>query len=109
LIILTWQTTIDPDRVEDFEAFANTHSLPMFQKQSGCLGVLFSREGANTTTLSFWEDQASIDQLELSTSYQETVRRIQDTGFLRGEQIVRTYPIFGGYLDLDEIEGLIPK
>lgn len=109
MIVRTWHTTIDPDRVEDFEAFANTYSLPMFRKQSGCLGVLFSREGADTTTLSFWEDQASIDQLEFSSSYQETVRRIQDTDLLRGEQSVTIYPILGGYLDLDEIEGLIPK
>ncbi len=109
MIVRTWQTTIDPDRVEDFEAFAKTYSLPMFRKQSGCLGVLFSREGADTTTLSFWEDQASIDQLDSSTSYQETVRRIQDIDLLRGEQTVTVYPIFGGYLDLEEIEGQLAK
>ena len=109
MIVRTWQTAIDPDRVEEFEAFANTYSLPMFQLQPGCLGVLFSRDGWKTTTLSFWEDQASIDQLETSTTYQETVRRILETKLLRGEQSVMVYPIFGGYLDHGLIKGQMAK
>lgn len=109
MIVRTWQTAIDPDRVEEFEHFASTYSLPMFQIQPGCLGVLFSREGAVSTTLTFWEDQSSIDRLDSSRSYQETIRRIQGTDLLRGKQIVTLHPIIGGYLDLEEIEGQIRK
>ncbi len=49
--------------------------------------------------------QSAIDQLEASKTYQETVRRILETKLLRGEQSVMVYPIFGGYLNLDEVEG----
>ena len=109
MIVRTWQTAVDPDRVNEFETFAKTYSLPMFQLQPGCLGVLFSRDEEHTTTLSFWEDQASIDQLETSTSYKETVERIHSTDLLRGEQSVAINPIFGGYLDLEEGLGRMTK
>lgn len=105
MIVRTWQTMIDPDRVDDFESFANTHSLPMFRQQPGCLGVFLSRAGADSTTFSFWEDREVIDRLVSSPSYQDTVRRIQKAGLLRGEQIVTIFPIFGGYLDLEKVEG----
>ncbi len=49
--------------------------------------------------------QSAIDQLESSTTYQEVIRRILETKLLRGEQSVMVYPIFGGYLNLDEVEG----
>ena len=103
MLIRTWRTAIDYERVDEFESFARTYSLPMFLQQPGCLGVMFSRTGADTTTFSFWEDRASIDSLRSSSSYQETVQRIQETGFLRGEAEVRIHPIFGGKLDLDQV------
>lgn len=109
MIVRTWQTAIDPDRVDEFEAFVNTYSLPMFKLQPGCLGVLVSRDGRMTTTLSLWEDRASIDQLDTSTTYQETVERILATELLRGEQTVKIYPVFGGYLDLEAIGQQIPQ
>ena len=102
MIIRTWQTEIDPERVEEFESFANNYSLPMFQQQPGCLGVLFSREDSDTTTFSYWKDQGAIDMLASSPLYLETVRRIQETGLLRGEQVVDVFPVFGGQLDLNQ-------
>ena len=109
MIVRTWQTAIDPDRVNEFEAFVNTYSLPMFKLQPGCLGVLVSRDGRMATTLSFWEDRASIDQLDTSTTYKETVERILATELLRGDQTVKIFPVFGGYLDLEEVGRQIPQ
>jgi quinol monooxygenase YgiN len=103
LIIRSWRTAIDFERVEEFEAFARSYSLPMFQQQQGCIGVLFALTGADSTTFSFWEDREAIDRLTSSPSYQETVNRIQETGFLRGEPEVRIFPVFGGHLDLEAI------
>ena len=107
MLIRTWRTAIDYERVDEFEQFAHSYSLPMFKNQPGCLGAVFSRTGADTTTFSFWEDRESIDQLTSSPSYQETVERIKATGLLRGESEVKIYPIFGGKLELERIGGLL--
>lgn len=104
MFIRTWKTSVHPDRVDDLETFAEKFSLPMFREQPGCLGVLFARDGAYKETVSFWEDQEAIERLATSPSYEETVRRIEETGMLQGEQTVTILPLYGGYLKLDEME-----
>ncbi|MFV2043774.1 MAG: hypothetical protein ACC700_11140 [Anaerolineales bacterium] len=43
------------------------------------------RDGACAVTISLWEDQTSIDKLASLLTFQETMRRMEETGILEGE------------------------
>ena len=104
MIIRVWKTKVHAARVDELEQFARDHSLPMFHEQEGCLGVLFAREGADVVAVSLWEDMEAIDRLATSTSYQATVRQIEGTGLLEDDQEVSLHSVYGGYLNLREVE-----
>ncbi len=57
MFVRIWRVKIHPERIHELENFAHTHSLPMFQKQVGCLGVLFTRNGSDCATISVWENE----------------------------------------------------
>ena len=103
MIARTWQTKTDPARVDEFEKVARTRSLPMFQEQYGCLGVLFAREASDAVSITLWEDRQALERLATSPSYQTTVHQIEATGFLEGEQVVSSHTVFGGFLNLGEV------
>ena len=82
-----WRTGIAPGRAADYEAFARDVSLPMFRAQPGFAGVVMGRDGDAAWVLTLWEDQAAVDALAGSQSYQSTVARILAAGLLAGEQV----------------------
>lgn len=99
MIARLWKTEIDADRLEDFQRFANEQSLPMFKQQKGFLGVQFWHNPEGCVTLSLWEDMASVEALKDSETYQQTVKDIEASGLIRGEQTVEVFAVFGGTLD----------
>lgn len=101
--VRTWRVKIHPERINELENFAHTYSLPMFQKQVGCLGVLFTRKGSDCATISVWENAEAIERLKSSSTYRETVRQIEATGMLEGEQSVEVLQSFGGFLNPNKI------
>jgi quinol monooxygenase YgiN len=103
MLIRIWQVKVKPDRFYDLEDFARSHSLPMFKKQEGCLGVLFSRDENYCATISIWENMKAIEKLRDSSSYNETVEKIVATGMLEGEQSVEIFEMFGGFLSFDDV------
>ncbi|HEV2673438.1 MAG TPA: antibiotic biosynthesis monooxygenase [Aliidongia sp.] len=91
MIARIWSTKVSPAQLDDYEAFAEKISLPMFRKQPGCEGVLMFRDGGSCHVLTLWQSQSDIDALATSPSYAETVGRIVSAGFLTGDQATRTY------------------
>ena len=61
MIVRVWRTEMEPGREAELAQFVSEHSTPMFKKQPGCLGVFYSQSGASATTISLWQDQASIE------------------------------------------------
>jgi heme-degrading monooxygenase HmoA len=68
----------------------------MFHDQQGFLLVLFTRHGDEVAVLSFWRDEAAIDALDTSTSYQHAAKMIGETGFLLAVSGVEGYEIHDG-------------
>ena len=101
MLLRIWHVKIDPARVDELENFAQTYSLPMFQQQAGCLGVLFTWQGNDCATISLWQTMDAIEKLKTSPTYAETVRQLEATGMLGGEQSVELFQCFGGFLNLD--------
>jgi len=59
-------------------------------------GAFFLSTGEVRSVLSLWADRASIDALESSPLYRETVARFQATGVLREPQTVELFEVTGG-------------
>lgn len=98
MLVRTWSTKVDKERVEEYEAFANRYSLPMFQKQDGCLGVLFLKGPADFKVITLWRDAPAIEALNNSKTYKQTVGAIEAQGFLTGQQQIEIYEYHGGWL-----------
>lgn len=77
-----WRCTIDPNRAGEYEDFARRISMPMFRKQPGYRGCIMARRGQHCEVLTLWEDEAAIEALGMSDSYQATVAKIRTAGFL---------------------------
>jgi quinol monooxygenase YgiN len=105
MLVRIWRVKIKPERMEDLKNFARTFSLPMFTQQAGCLGVLFSLDGNNCATITFWDTIESIERLGNSRSYRETVDKIEASGMLEGEHKVEVFQIFDGYLNQSLMKG----
>mgnify|MGYP001601717832 CR=1 FL=1 len=59
-------------------------------------GAFFLGTGEVRLVLSLWADKASIDALDRSALYRETVARFQATGVLREPQTVELFEVTGG-------------
>jgi len=103
MLVRIWRVKIHPERINELENFAHAYSLPMFKAQVGCLGVLFTRNGSDCVTISVWENAEAIERLKSSPTYNETVRQIEATGMLEGEQSVELFQAFGGFMNRDKI------
>jgi heme-degrading monooxygenase HmoA len=90
------RTRIDPARGAEYDAFADTHSRPMFAALPGCLGALFLGTGEERFVLTLWADRGSIEALDTSALYRETVARFWATGVLREPQTVELFEVTGG-------------
>ena len=98
MLVRVWTVDIKKDRIKDLEEFANTISLPMFRKQEGCLGVLFTKNSQEASTITFWDNQESINKLATSKSYQDVVKEIEESGILAGNHKSETYEEYGGFM-----------
>lgn len=93
MIARIWSAQIDEDRASEYEAFAQESSLPMFRIQPGFCGVTMLRQGARCIVITTWSDRSAMAKLKESPTYAETVRRIEEKGFLIGNQLVEVYDI----------------
>ena len=109
MLVRTWKVHILKNRITDLKHFARTESLPMFKKQAGCLGVMFTLSGNLCATTTIWKDMESIVALKTSPTYNETVKKIVATGMLEGEQSVEIFDCFGGFLELEAIGNFLQK
>jgi len=105
MLIRSWKVHIHNDRIDDLKHFAKTESLPMFKKQNGCLGVLFTLDDKLCNTITIWKDKDSIELLKSSKSYNETVEKIVASDMLAGESTIEVFDCFGGFLEMDAIIG----
>jgi heme-degrading monooxygenase HmoA len=84
-----WTTRLRPGWGEAYEQFAREISLPMFRQQEGFVGCVMSRTPELGFVYTFWRDQAAIDALDQSPSYQATVKRILEAGILDEPQTLQ--------------------
>jgi heme-degrading monooxygenase HmoA len=97
MVARIWRTRVKPERFEEYERFAQNRSLPMFREQRGFIGVLFMRERADrAAVLTLWEDEQSVDELEASPLYRQTVEAILGSDLLASEQSVELFEVRGG-------------
>jgi hypothetical protein len=97
MIARLWRTHIDPVQAAEYDAFAATYSRPMFAALPGCLAAFSLGSGDEMrSVLSLWADRASIEALDHSALYRETVTRFQTTGVLREPQTVELFEVTGG-------------
>lgn len=104
MLVRTWTVGIAAGKAADLERFANETSLPMFRKQPGCLGVLFTRSEETCATITLWDRASSIEALDSSAEYQSVVSAIEDSGILAGEHNTVTFAHYGGFIDSRLVE-----
>jgi heme-degrading monooxygenase HmoA len=90
MIVRIWRTELEPGAAADYDAFARTRSLPMFERHAGFAAVLFAREGSTAAVITLWQERCDIVNLERSPLYLDTVRALEATGLLRGSSRVET-------------------
>ena|SRR3989442_4481749 len=103
MIVRIWRTRVDRARMAEYETFEKNESEPMFRKQVGNLGVLFARTQDECAAISFWRDMRSIESLETSWTYQQTVEKLNATGLLTGSQSLEVFRVKGGFLPTDNL------
>lgn len=101
MIARIWSAQIDENRASEYEAFALEISLPMFRGQPGFRGVTMLRQGSRCMVITMWDDHSAIAELEGSQKYLETVRQIEEMGFLRGDQSTEVFDIHLGFTGLN--------
>lgn len=104
MIVRLWRTRVDPAREEEYVQFTENHSLPMFQQQPGCLGVLFLNMPPEWGALSYWENEDAIAALANSPTYRQTVRLLEETGLLVGRASVKVFAVHGGFMGATVLE-----
>jgi heme-degrading monooxygenase HmoA len=104
MIVRIWTVGIAAGKAGQLERFANETSLPMFRKQPGCLGVLFTRSEETCATITIWDRASAIEALDSSTEYQSVVRAIEDSGILAGEHNTESFAHYGGFIDSSLVE-----
>jgi heme-degrading monooxygenase HmoA len=99
MVLRIWRTRVKHGRLNAYEEFERTYSLPMFERQEGCLGVFFLRSGDGCAALSLWRSEKDIVALDSSPVYQQTVAKLTASGLLHGEQSVEVFDCTGGAID----------
>lgn len=67
MIIRVWTTGLVPGKRNDYLAFAKNHSLPMFKRQAGILGVNVLLKEGKSLLLTYWKE--NIAAMEKSILY----------------------------------------
>jgi len=99
LVARIWRTGLDRSRAGEYDEFARTRSLPMFERHDGFRGVLFATAGDERVVITLWRDREAATALERSSDYQATVGAIEAAGFLRPPQRVELLDVQGTRLD----------
>ena len=73
----TWRAQIHDDQLDDYLAFLEERSYPMFRSLPGCLGVVYMRDGRDVTVVSVWEDGSAVKNLETNQLYNDTVEELE--------------------------------
>ena len=93
MILRLWRTGLDESRAVEYDTFAHERSRPMFERQQGFRGLFFVRTATGRAVITVWDDKASVDALDASSDYRDTVAAIVATGFLRDPQSVEVMPV----------------
>jgi heme-degrading monooxygenase HmoA len=97
VILRIWRAKIAPARSEEYRRFERERCLPMLRRQPGFLGVLFVRQAEDrAASLTIWEDTGAVEALASSPSYRRTVRELEESGLLAGEQSEEVFEVEGG-------------
>jgi heme-degrading monooxygenase HmoA len=94
-----WRTRIDKQRADEYERFADQESLPMFRAHEGLIGVIFGGAEDDRVVISLWGSAHDVAALDASPIYQQTVERIEATGFIVGPSSVEVFAVHGGEID----------
>jgi heme-degrading monooxygenase HmoA len=97
MIVRLWTVKVDPARIEQYELWERTRSLPMFAKLTGCLGVMFLRLDDSCCALSFWRDMNAVNALKQSELYVRTSQAYESSGMLVGAPILQVFEAIGGF------------
>ena len=98
MLVRTWQTTFVEDEKQRLVDYANRVSLPALSSRPGNQGVLFYSQRNQWTTVTLWNDQASIDRLSDDPEYERIVEGIMALGILGSEQTTLVHEYEGGTL-----------
>jgi len=97
VILRIWRAKIAPARSEEYRRFERERCLPMLRRQPGFLGVLFVRQAEDrAASLTIWEDTGAVEALASSPSHRRTVRELEESGLLAGEQSEEVFEVEGG-------------
>jgi len=99
MIIRIWNVGISAGKAQALEKFAHNVSLPMFKSAKGCLGVFFTRDEETCSTITLWDNQDAIDELELSAAYAVVIKQIEESGILCDERHTSIYHTYDGFVD----------
>jgi len=108
MIARLWTTGVHPGMEPVYDDFARTFSRPMFESLPGCLGAFFLGTGPARSVLSLWADRASIDALDHSPLYTQTVERFLATGALRAPQTTAVWVVTGGTVNAAALAASMP-
>jgi quinol monooxygenase YgiN len=95
VVVRTWRTRIDTERLDEFDRFVRERSAPMFREQPGLLAVLYSRDGDQWLTLTLWRDAAAAERLGESASYLAAVEELLGSGMVLGEPVTEAFELEG--------------
>jgi heme-degrading monooxygenase HmoA len=93
LIARIWRTGLDESRADEYDEFARTRSLPMFERHNGFRGVLLAAASEERVVITLWRDREAAGALERSSAYLATVQAIEAAGFLRPLQRVEVLEV----------------
>ena len=108
MLVRVWKVGIAPTKGNELEIFANNISLPMFRMQGGCLGVFFTRTDTECATITIWDSEQSIKEMEDSLAYQQVVQQIEESGILGDDHQTQVFAVYGGFIG-DNLQSLIPS
>lgn len=97
-----WTATVDEPRADEYEAFARSVSLPMFQRKRGFRGALMARQESKCLVITLWTDESAVAALDASPDYKAVVARILAAGFLGPVQSTSVYTLHDAAFPPDE-------
>lgn len=106
MLVRVWKVGLTPAKAAELEVFANNTSLPMFRAQEGCLAVFFTRTETECATITVWDSEQSVKQMEASSLYQQVVGQIEQSGILGNNHQTQVFSVYGGFVN-DKLPNLI--